>query len=322
MTPAPRPYDYEQERPANRARVVQLRPSGWDWSFETDGALALDPVPATRLKGPDTSDTVPRMARLEAQGLAFRAAEREEIRARLRRTRRTAALLVAAAVSLVLLLLTAFGTGGVASGVTRGPAPADRLLPAGPPGPQVVALQDTLHIQMPINQTRVTAIGYHASGSDVLPLQPVGTQANAGLVKRIFHRLFGQNGSEIRYYLIGGGVGSQTGGLDVGAAVGTDVYSPVDGSVMAVSDLIVNGKAYGVRIDIQPSGSPGVVVTLENLKPDPALTVGSTVSAGRTKIGRVIDLSSVEQAGLARYTQDRGQHVHIEVRAASGLASP
>ena len=233
-----------------------------------------------------------------------------------------AALLVVACVSLVLLLLTAFGTGGVASRVVRGPAPADRLLPAGPPSPQVIALQDTLRIQMPINQAHVTAIGYHASGSDVLPLEPVGTQANAGLLKRIFHRLFGQSGSDIRYYLIDGGVGPQTGGLDVGAAVGTDVYSPVDGSVMAISDLIVDGKAYGVRIDIQPSGSPGVVVTLENLRPDPALTVGSAVSAGRTKVGRILDLSSVERAALARYTQDNGQHVHIEVRAASGLATP
>ena len=100
------------------------------------------------------------------------------------------------------------------------------------------------------------------------------------------------------------------------------MYAPVDGSVMAISDMIVSGKAYGVRIDIQPSGSPGVVVTLENLKPDPALTVGSAVSAGRTKVGQVIDLSSVEQAALARYTQDKGQQVHIEVRPASGLAAP
>jgi hypothetical protein len=84
----------------------------------------------------------------------------------------------------------------------------------------------------------------------------------------------------------------------------------------------VNGKAYGVRIDIQPSGSPGVVITLENLKPDPALTVGSAVSSGRTKIGRIIDLSSVEQAALAHYTQDKGQHVHVEVRPASGMATP
>jgi hypothetical protein len=322
MTRTPGPYDYKRAEPAGEASVTPLRPPVWDWTFDTDGALALQPEAASDLIGQVTSVTVPRMAQPEAQGLAYRAAEREQMRARVRRSRRTAALLVAACVSLVLLLLTAFGTGGVASTIDRGPASANRLLPAGPPQAQVVAMQDTLRIQMPINQSRITAIGYHASGTDVLALQPVGSQANAGLVKRVFHRLFGQRGSEIRYYQLDGGVGAQTGGLDVGAPVETDVYSPVDGSIIAISDLIVNGKAYGVRIDIQPSGSPGVVVTVENLKPDPALTVGSAVSAGRTKIGRIIDLSSVEQAALARHTQDKGQHVHIEVHAASGLASP
>jgi murein DD-endopeptidase MepM/ murein hydrolase activator NlpD len=317
-----RPYDHGGETTHETGRVVSIRPPAWDWTFETEGSLALAPEVASGLKAQETSDTVPRMARPEAQGLAYRAATREETRARVRRARRTTALLVAACVCLVVLLLTAFGTGGVASQVNTGPASANRLLPAGPPRAQVIALQGTLRIQMPINQSRVTAIGYHASGSDVLALQPVGAEANAGLVKRLFHRLFGESGSGLRYYQLGGGVGPQTGGLDVGAPVNTDVYAPVDGSVMAISDMIVNGKAYGVRIDIQPSGSPGVVVTLENLKPDPALTVGSAVSAGRTKIGRVIDLSSVEQAGLARYTQDKGQHVHIEVRAASGLAAP
>jgi murein DD-endopeptidase MepM/ murein hydrolase activator NlpD len=317
-----RPYDHQGESRAGGGRVIPLRPPAWDWSFESDGALALDSEVATRLKGSETSATVPRMARPEAHGLAYRAAAREETRARVRRARRTTALIVAACVCLVLLLLTAFGTGSVASRVTRGPAPADRLLPASPPRPQIVALQDTLRIQMPIDQSRITAIGYHASGSDVLALQPVGTQENAGIVKRFFHRLFGQSGTGLGYYQLGGGVGPQTGGLDVGAPVNTDVYAPVDGSVIAISDMIVSGKAYGVRIDIQPSGSPGVVVTLENLKPDPALTVGSAVSAGRTKIGRIIDLSSVEQAALARYTQDKGQHVHIEVRPASGMATP
>jgi murein DD-endopeptidase MepM/ murein hydrolase activator NlpD len=317
-----RPYDREVKRSARDGRMVLLRPPAWDWTFETDGALALEPQVATRSQPLETSATVPRMARPEAQGLAYRAAAREETRAKVRRARRTTALLVAACVCLVVLLLTAFGTGGVASRAINGPASANRLLPAGPPRAQVIALQDTLRIQMPINQSRVTAIGYHASGTDVLALQPVGTQANAGVVKRLFHHLFGESGSGIRYYQVDGGVGPQTGGLDVGAPVGTDVYAPVDGSVMAISDMIVNGKAYGVRIDIQPSGSPGVVVTLENLRPDPALTVGSAVSAGRTKVGQVIDLSSVEQAALARYTQDKGQHVHIEVRPASGLAAP
>jgi hypothetical protein len=322
MTGVPRPNDHERRAPRSEAPVVSLKPPAWDWSFETDGALALVPEPVGGLKGQEGSGTVPRMARLEAQGLAYRAAQRAETRARVRRARRTAALLVAGCVSLVLLLLTALGTGGVTAQDARGPAPADRLLPAGPPRAQVVALQDTLRIQLPINQNRVTAIGYHASGSDVLPLDPVGTEANAGLVRRLFQRFFGRSGSGIRYYQLGGGVGPKTGGLDVGAPIGTDVYAPVDGSVIAISDVIVNGKAYGVRIDIQPSGNPGVVVSLESLKPDPALTVGSTVAAGRTKVGQVIDLSPVEGAALARYTQDKGQHVHIEVRAASGLATP
>jgi hypothetical protein len=125
----------------------------------------------------------------------------------------------------------------------------------------------------------------------------------------------------VRYYMLEGGVGAGTGALDVGAPVETDVYAPVDGSVIAITDHIVNGQAYGVSIEIQPSGTPGVVVTLENLRADPALTVGSTVSAGKSKIGRVIDLSQVERAGLARYTQDKGQHVHLEVHPAAALTS-
>jgi hypothetical protein len=262
------------------------------------------------------------MAQPQAPGLAYRAAERQAMRAKVRRARRTAALAVVACVCLVVLLLTAFGSGRASEATNTGPAPTGRLLPAGPPRAQIVALQDTLRLQLPVNQSRVTAIGYHASGSSALALDPNGTQANAGLLKRIVNRFFGDSSSGIRYYQISGGVGPETGGLDVGAPTGTDVYAPVDGSVMAVSDQIVNGKPYGVRIDIQPSGNPGVVVTLTNLRPDPALTVGMTVSAGRTKIGQIVDLSSVEQAALARYTQDRGQHVHIEVHAAGSLAVP
>jgi murein DD-endopeptidase MepM/ murein hydrolase activator NlpD len=219
-------------------------------------------------------------------------------------------------------LLTAFGRGGEEAITVTGPAPASRLLPAGPPRPQIVAVQDTLQIQLPVNQSRVTAIGYHASGTSALPLEPVGTQANAGLAERLFRRLFGTSSSGVRYYMLEGGVGADTGGLDVGAPVDTDVYAPVDGSVIAITDNVVNGRDYGVRIDIQPSGSPGVVISLSNLSADPALTVGSTVSSATTKIGRIIDLSEVERAGLARYTQDNGQHVHIEVQPATALTSP
>jgi murein DD-endopeptidase MepM/ murein hydrolase activator NlpD len=328
--PGPRLYDREQEIPAKAGNVVDLWGESDQWDFETRGALALkrrpeDPGPESPkgLKAQGTSVTVPRMA-TQAPRLAARtrARRRDDARAKARRARRVAALVVVATVSLVTLVLTAFGTGAPTTVSFTGPAPTGRLLPAGPPRPQVVAMQDTLRIQLPVNQNRITAIGYHASGTGALALQPVGTQANAGLVGRLLHKLFGETGSDLRYYLLDGGVGPQTGGLDVGAPVDTDVYAPVDGSVIAIPDQVLSGRSYGVRIDIQPSGNPGVVVSLENMRADPALTVGSTVIAGRTKIGRISDLSKVERAGLARYTQDNGQHVHLEVHPATSISSP
>lgn len=238
-----------------------------------------------------------------------------------RRARRIAALVVVASVALVTLLLTAFGSGASQETIT-GPAPAGRLLPSGPPQPQVVAMLGSLRIQLPIAQGRVTAIGYHASGPEALGLEPVGEQQNAGLFTRLVDKLFSQSSSGLGYYLLEGGDGSQTGGLDVGAPLETDVYAPVDGTVIAISDQVVNGQVFGVRIDIQPSGNPGYVVAVSYLTSDPSLTVGTTVEAARSKIGRVIDLSAVESAELARFTQDKGQHVHIEVHPAASLSSP
>ena len=81
---------------------------------------------------------------------------------------------------LVTFALTAFGSGSPAPTQTR-PAPADRLLPAGQPRPQVAALHGSLRLQLPIDQSRVTAIGYHAAGDGALALDPVGRQANEGL---------------------------------------------------------------------------------------------------------------------------------------------
>ena len=328
------PYDREAEVPANRARSRPSREPAWDWDFETDGSLALAPRPrpepadaaeapaGSALKRSPTSVSVPPMSWPQAPGLATRAALREQERARARRARRITALLVVAVVSLVTLGLTAFGTGGAELTVTTGPAPAERLLPSGPPRPQVIAMHDTLRLQLPADQDRGTAIAFPGAGAAALALAGLGTQANAGLLGRVRQRLFGENASAVRYYVLDDGPGPQTGGLDVGAPVDTDVYAPVDGTVIAIVERVVDRKPYGVRIDIQPSGNPGYVVAVSNVARDPALTVGSTVVAARTKIGRVIDLSAVERAALARYTQDKGQHVHLEVHTAASLVTP
>jgi len=187
------------------------------------------------------------------------------------------------------------------------------------PTPQVVALQGDLRLYLPIAQQRITAIAYHAVGEDALALDPVGSQANAGVFTRLFRRLFGESSDVIHYYLLGGGSGPDTAGLDVGAPAGTDVYAPVDATVVGISDLVLDGRVFGARIDLQPLGSPGLVVTVTHLSPDPALAVGSTVAAAKTRIGEVVDVSQVESSTLARYSHDSGTHVHIEVRPTANL---
>ena len=62
--------------------------------------------------------------------------------------------------------------------------------------------------------------------------------------------------------------------------------------------------------------SPSLVVAVTQLTADPGLTVGSAVVSGATKLGTVVNLASIEEQALAKYTSDGGNHVTIEVRAA------
>ena len=209
----------------------------------------------------------------------------------------------------VALALVAFG--GQAS---RPPAPLDTALTTAQsrPSPEIVALHGPVQLQLPVAQALVTAIGYSAA-SDALALTPYGHQANEGLVARVVHGIFGGGGGNPPWYQLGGG---GTNALDVGAVSGTDVYAPVDGVVAAIRPFIVMGKQYGSEIDIQPQSAPSLIVAVSQLKADPALTVGSAVVSGATKLGSVVNLASVEQQALAKYTNDGGNHVTIEIRAA------
>jgi hypothetical protein len=228
--------------------------------------------------------------------------------------------LLAGLAALVVVLLAAFG-GRTGTTVGAGvPANASRLLPAGPPAPLIVATSDRLQLQLPVNAQNVTAIGYHAPGGDALPLSPIGHQKNEGLLSRTFHRIFGGGGSGIAYYRLGGGDGPWTGSLDVGALPGTNVYAPVDGTIVGLREYVLNGHAFGSLLEIQPSGAPSDVVVVTHIRADPSLTVGSTVASGTSKIGTVVDFSSVERLALGRYTQDAGNHVAIEVHPAATYA--
>jgi hypothetical protein len=235
------------------------------------------------------------------------------------RRRRLAILAVIALVALFTLLVTAFGGGDRPSAAAAMPSSASRLLPAGPPRLQVVSRIGALDLQLPVNQSRVTAIGYFGGSDGALALVPVGTQANQGLLKRLVHKVIGGGTGTLRWYQLSGGGGPPTSALDVGAASGTDVYAPIDGTIVGISKVVLNGRVYGRRIDIQPRLAPSLVVSVSRLRPDPSLVVGGTVTRAGSRLGQVLDLSRVEKQTLARYTNDAGNHVLLEVRPAATL---
>jgi hypothetical protein len=241
-----------------------------------------------------------------------RRVERREVRAA-RRARRFALLIVLAIVLVIALALTAFGGGG-ANDVQR--LSVEHGVLATQPYPQIIAVRGPVRLQMPIVQSATTAIGYHSASDGALPLAPLGHQGNEGVVQRIFHAVFGGSGGHPVWYRLDGGTMSA---LDVGAAPGTDVYAPVDGTIVGIAPFVVAGHRFGSQIDIQPQNAPSLVVTLTQLRADSALTVGDAVVSGRTRIGSVVDLSSVERQALARYTNDAGNHVSVEVRPSAAL---
>ncbi len=270
--------------------------------------------PGGRLKGPDTSATVASMS----PATAYRRPQRRPSRA-VKRARRRAVLIAVGIAVLVILAVAAFRPDGRPTIGVSAPASATRLLPPPPPNGLVVASLGQLQIATPVSESAITAIGYHGAGDDALALTPSGRQANEGAFARLFHRIFGGGGGGVAYYQLGGGQGPSTGALDVGAAPGTDVYAPADGTVVGLRDAVLNGKVYGSVIDVQPTGEPSVVFSISHVRADPALTVGSTLSKSTSKVGTVLDFSGVEDLALARYTRDAGNYVEIVFHPASAV---
>lgn len=216
------------------------------------------------------------------------------------------------------LLVTAFADDG--SSVSR-PESSPVVNPAtsDPPEPLVLATVGNLRVQSPIAKDGVTALGFHDGGDGALALQPVGPQANEGLLARLWKRITGSTHRGLPWYQLESG-GLTT--LNVGAVAETDVYAPVDGTVVAIRDHVVSGRTFGAEIELRPSSAPSLVVELQHVRPDPALTVGANVAAGSSKLGTVVNIRRIEQQALARYATDGGNNVAIRVYPSATLGVP
>ena len=130
--------------------------------------------------------------------------------------------------------LTAFGPADARRSRRRPPARRSRLLPAGRPSRDRGASAARCASSCPSTQSSVTAIGYHGAGEGALALDPLGSQANEGLLARLAHGCSG-GGRRLALLPARRQDGPPTSALNVGAAPGTDVYSPVDGTIVGIA---------------------------------------------------------------------------------------
>jgi len=119
------------------------------------------------------------------------------------------------------------------------------------------------------------------------------------------------SGSAIRLWR-SGRAGEPDTAADIGANPGTDVYSPVSGTVLQARDYLLYGKHPDWEIHIRPDGHPELDLVLIHVE-DVSIQAGDRVVAGVTRIAAVRDLTRVMYLQLATYTLNGGAHVHIQL---------
>ena len=234
------------------------------------------------------------------------------------RARWFALAVVVGVLGVVVLLLTAFDGGDATARPSR-PRPAPLPVTSAPPETQVLATVGNVRMQSPVAQGGVTAVGFHGSDEGALVLQ-AGRPAGA-----------------TRGCSRGSGVGSR-GRLARGSA-GTSSRAGSSNARRRRGRgdrrLLARGRnrrrdpgpgrrrtTIGAEIELRPTSAPSLVVAIENVRPDRALTVGANVAAGSSKLGRVVDISRYEKQALARFAADGGNNVSIEVYPSASLGVP
>ena len=291
----------------------------------SDGALALaaEPRRAGSRVAARSAPSLPSRRCLHPPGTHLHVRRRRAETAAARRKRRLVGLLLLAAVALITLLLTAFGSRGTRAGHrdragARDPAPALRAAAAAGGRDDGRAPAPAADRPEPRDRDRLPRVRRRRARAR--PGRPPGATRASSAASR--SKLFGGGADGLRYYELEGGTGPQTAALDVGAAAGTDVYSPVDGTIVGITPYVLDGQ--GLRLadrhpaERQTRRSSSRSRTCGSTR---ALTVGSSVGSTTSKIGTVLDFSGVEGQALARYTQDAGNHVAVEVHPAAALAS-
>src|ERR671911_773158 len=197
---------------------------------------------------------------------------------------------------------------------TKASDTSERAVPIDPnnAGPATVLAQaSAVSISTPIRPASLTGLGYHPEGESLAAMEPRGKNLSANVVLGLL--LSGETPERIHYYVMdaAGRGGPQTGAVDVGAATGTTVYTPVTGTVTAIrpDPMVQNANV----IEIKPDTNPDVRVSVALVRSDGEAGVNDDVTAGKTELGTVADSAEVLDPQLSSYTTDAGNHVTVSV---------
>jgi len=209
-------------------------------------------------------------------------------------------------VALVVGVVAPGGSSSTTGSPVASPQPSPGLGVGARPPDLSVARAEQVDLRLPVDPDLVTAVAFHAvSSPDLVTLEPSDDIPHETAPR-------GDRG------------GPATAAVDVGAPAGTVVYAPVDGTVAAVTDYLVAGEPEGFELVIDPADAAGdLVVKMSHLDTMDAAppSVGSSLAAGQTVVGRIRDFSGVAEQELSQFTSDSGNHVGIEVaRTGSGFA--
>jgi len=168
------------------------------------------------------------------------------------------------------------------------------------------------NLLLPVAAGDATIIAYQAiSDERAVALTPIGDKINTNALVRFFRGIFSGEAS-VRYYQLEGVDGAPTSSVLVGAAPGSPVTAPVTGVVTKVKEYLLFGKYEDFQIEIRPEKMGGVTVTLIFID-EPAVSIGDSVTAGKTWLGKVRECPQGLNDILCDYTHDSGSHVMMYV---------
>lgn len=195
----------------------------------------------------------------------------------------------------------------------------------------LLAREGETDIRLAIDAEQLTAVAFHqASGEYALSMTSLAPDADMALAAELKSTppldpatTVAEGvwpGLVLRLWRSGRG-GMPDSALDMGADPGTPVYSPITGTVVAVTPYLLYQQHEDVEIHIRPKGRDDVDAVLIHVQ-DVQVEVGDRVKAGVTQLATVRKMSDRISSQLAGYTTNGGDHVHFQMNRYPAEAAP